>query len=115
MAKYKQEKAGSENWPLKKRESTPPKREDDKVKQLAVMQPAALVQRVAPHVSHWGAPIPPPVRPQWGLYVVWVPYPLPAPMQGQQRRKEPAGLVQKPSIFSRLNNGQSSSSGVNQG
>jgi hypothetical protein len=36
-------------------------------------------------------------------------------MQGQQRRKEPAGPVQKPSIFSRLNNGQSSSSGVNQG
>jgi hypothetical protein len=36
-------------------------------------------------------------------------------MQGQQRRKEPAGPVQKPFVFSRLNNGQSSSSGVNQG
>jgi hypothetical protein len=36
-------------------------------------------------------------------------------MQGQQRRKEPTGLVQKPSIFSRLNNGQSSSSSMNQG
>jgi hypothetical protein len=42
MAKYKQEK-DSENRPLKKRESTPPKREDDKVKQLVVMQPAAPV------------------------------------------------------------------------
>jgi hypothetical protein len=37
MAKYKQEKADSKNWLLKKRESTLPKREDDKVKQLAVM------------------------------------------------------------------------------
>jgi hypothetical protein len=36
-------------------------------------------------------------------------------MQGQQRRKELTGPIQKPSIFSRLNNGQSSSSGVNQG
>jgi hypothetical protein len=36
-------------------------------------------------------------------------------MQGQQRRKEPAGPVQKPFVFSQLNNGQSSSSGVNQG
>jgi hypothetical protein len=115
MTKYKQEKANSENRPLKKRESTLPKREDDKVKQLAVMQPAAPVQRVAPHVSHWGPPIPPPVTPQWGPYGVWVPYPSPAPMQGQQRRKEPASPVQKPSVFSRLNNGQSSSSSVNQG
>jgi hypothetical protein len=36
-------------------------------------------------------------------------------MQGQQRRKEPAGPVQKPFVFSQLNNGQSSFSGVNQG
>jgi hypothetical protein len=36
-------------------------------------------------------------------------------MQVQQRRKETAGPVQKPSVFSRLNNGQSSSSSVNQG
>jgi hypothetical protein len=115
MAKYKQEKADSQNRPLKKRESAPPKREDKKNKQLAVMQPAAPIQKVAPRVSHWGPPIPPPVTPQWGPYGVWVPYPSPAPMQGQQRRKEPAGPVQKPSVFSRLNNGQSSFSGVNQG
>jgi hypothetical protein len=36
-------------------------------------------------------------------------------MQGQQRRKELAGPVQKHSVFSRLNNGQSSSSSVNHG
>jgi hypothetical protein len=54
MAKYKQEKTNSKNQPLKKRESTPPKREDDKVKQLAVMQLAAPVQRVTPRVSRWG-------------------------------------------------------------
>jgi hypothetical protein len=52
MAKYKQEKVDFKNRPLKKRESTPPKREDDKVNQLAMKQLAALVQRVAPHVSH---------------------------------------------------------------
>jgi hypothetical protein len=50
MAKYKQQKANSKNWPLKK-ESTPPKREDDKSKQLAMMQLAAPPQRVAPRVS----------------------------------------------------------------
>jgi hypothetical protein len=80
MTKYKQEKANSKNWPLKKRESTPPKREDDKVKQLVVTQPATLVQRVAPHVSRWRPPIPPPVTLQWGPYGVWVPYPSPAPI-----------------------------------
>jgi hypothetical protein len=37
MAKYRQDKADSQNRPLKKRESTPPKREDDKIKQLVVM------------------------------------------------------------------------------
>jgi hypothetical protein len=35
-------------------------------------------------------------------------------MQGQQRLGEPVGLVLRHSIFSRLNNGQSSSSGANQ-
>jgi hypothetical protein len=115
MAKYKQEKVDSQNRLLKKRESTPPKREDKKIKQLTVMQPTASIQKVAIHVSRWGPPIPPSVTAQWGPYGVWVPYPPPAPMQGQQRRKEPAGLVHKPSVFSRLNNGQSSSSGVNQG
>jgi hypothetical protein len=64
MAKYKQEKADSQNRPLKKRESTPPKREDKKNKQLAVMQPTTPIQNVAPHVSRWGPPIPPPVMPQ---------------------------------------------------
>ena len=41
MAKYKQQKADSQNRPFKKRESTPSKREDDKIKQLAVVQPTA--------------------------------------------------------------------------
>jgi hypothetical protein len=50
MIKYKQQKADSQNWPLKK-ESTPPKRENDKIKQLVVMQPVALAKRVAPCVS----------------------------------------------------------------
>jgi hypothetical protein len=95
MAKYKQEKANSQNRPLKKRESTPPKREDKKNKQLVVMQPAAPIQKVNPRVYHWGPPIPPLVTPQWGPYGVWVMYPSPAPMQGQQRRKEPAGPVKK--------------------
>jgi hypothetical protein len=36
-------------------------------------------------------------------------------MQGQQGLGELASLVPRPFIFSRLNNGQSSSSGVNQG
>jgi hypothetical protein len=36
-------------------------------------------------------------------------------MQGQQGLGELAGQVPRPSIFNRLNNGQSSSSGVNQG
>jgi hypothetical protein len=115
MAKYKKEKADSKNRPLKKMRIYLPKREDDKVKQLAMMQPAAPVQRVAPCVSRWGPPIQPPVTPQWGPYGVWVPYLSLAPMQGQQRRKKHVGPVQKPSVFSRLNNGQSSSSGVNQG
>jgi hypothetical protein len=115
MAKYKQEKANSQNRPLKKRESTPPKREDKKNKQLAVMQPATPIQKVAPRVSRWGPLILPPVTPQWGHYGVWVSYPSRAPMQGQQRRKESTGPVQKPSVFSRLNNGQLSSSDVNQG
>ena len=66
MAKYKQQKADSQNRPFKKRESTPPKREDDKIKQLAVVQPTAPFQRVVPRVSRWGPPIPPPVIPQWG-------------------------------------------------
>jgi hypothetical protein len=52
MSKYKQQKADSKNRPLKK-ESTPPKRKDDKTKQLVVMQPVAPAQRVAPHVSRW--------------------------------------------------------------
>jgi hypothetical protein len=62
MAKYNQEKANSENRPLKK-ESTPPKQEDDKVKKLAVMQQVALIQKVTPRVSRWGPPIPHPVTP----------------------------------------------------
>jgi hypothetical protein len=43
MSKYKQEKADSKNWSLEKRESTPSKREDDKIKQFAVKQLAAIV------------------------------------------------------------------------
>ena len=41
MTKYNQQKADSQNWSLKKRESTPPKLEDDKSKQLAVVQQAS--------------------------------------------------------------------------
>jgi hypothetical protein len=43
-----------------------------------------------------------------------VPYPPVAFMHSQQRWGEPAGLVPRPSVFSRLNNGQSSSSGASQ-
>jgi hypothetical protein len=53
MVKYKQEKGRFQESVVKKIEYTPPKREDDKVKQFMVMQPAAPVQRVAPRVSHW--------------------------------------------------------------
>ena len=60
MAKYKEKKAHSENRPLKKRESTPPKHEDKKAKRLVVSQVAAPVQPVvAPRVSCWGPPIAP--------------------------------------------------------
>ena len=51
MAKYKQQKADSQDGLFKKRESTLPKWEDDKIKQLAVVQPTALSQRVVPRVS----------------------------------------------------------------
>ncbi|CAD6267748.1 unnamed protein product [Miscanthus lutarioriparius] len=84
MAKYKQQKADSQNRPFKKRESTLPKREEDKIKQLAVVQPTAPSQRVVPRVSHWGPPIPPPVTQQWGPYGVWVSYPPATPMHSQQ-------------------------------
>jgi hypothetical protein len=114
MSKYKQQKADSKNRPLKKRESTPPKREDDKTKLLTVMQLAAPTQRVAPRVSRWGSPTPPLVTPQWGPYGVWVPYPLVMPMHSQQRWGEPTGPIPRPFVFSRLSNGQSSSSGANQ-
>ncbi|CAD6252364.1 unnamed protein product [Miscanthus lutarioriparius] len=114
MAKYKQQKADSQKRPFKKRESTLPKREDDNIKQLAVVQPTAPSQRVVPRVSRWGPPIPPPVTPQWGPYGVWVPYPLAAPVHSQQRWEDPAGSIPRPSIFSRLNNCQSSSSGTSQ-
>jgi hypothetical protein len=50
-----------------------------------------------------------------GPYGVWELYPLATPMQGQQGLGELAGLVPRPSVFSRLNNSQSSFSGVNQG
>ncbi|CAD6266680.1 unnamed protein product [Miscanthus lutarioriparius] len=94
MAKYKQQKDDSQNRPFKKRESTPPKREGDKIKKLAV--------------------IPPPFTPQWGPYGVWVPYPPAAPVHSQQRWEDPAGSIPRPSVFSRLNNCQSSSSGTSQ-
>ena len=48
MTKYKQQKDDSQNQPLKKRESTLPKWEDDKIKQLAVVQPTAPSHRVVP-------------------------------------------------------------------
>jgi hypothetical protein len=99
MTKYKQQKADSQNRPLKK-ESTPPKQEDDKSKQLAVVQPAAPPQRIAPRVSRWGPPISPPIMPQWGPYGVWVPYPPAAPMHSQQRSGQPAGQVPRTSVFS---------------
>ena len=114
MAKYKQQKADFQNRPFKKRESTPPKREEDKIKQLAVVQPTAPFQRVVPRVSRWGPPIPPPVTPQWGPYGVWVPYPPAAPVHSQQRWGDPTGSIPRPSVFSRLNNCQSSSSGTSQ-
>ncbi|CAD6336677.1 unnamed protein product [Miscanthus lutarioriparius] len=114
MTKYKQQKVDSQNWPLKKRESTPPKREDDKFKQLVVAQPATPPQRDAPRVSRWGPPIPPSVTPQWGPYGVWVSYPPTAPMHSQQRWGEPVGQVPRTSVFSRLNNGQLSISGASQ-
>ena len=97
-----------------KKESTPPTREDDKIKQLAVVQPIAPYQRVDPRVSRWGPPIPPPVTPQWGPYEVWVPYPPAAHVHSQQRWGDPAGSIPRPSVFSRLNNCQSSSSGTSQ-
>jgi hypothetical protein len=76
MSKYKQQKSDSKNQPLKKRESTPPKREDDKSKQLAVVQPVAPPQGVAPRVFHWGPPIPPPlchngVPMEFGCCILW--------------------------------------------
>ena len=114
MTKYKQQKADSQNRPLKKKESTPPKREDDKSKQLAVVQPATPPQRVAPRVSHWGPPIPPPVMPQWGPYGVWVPYPPAVPMHSQQKWGDPTGQVLRTFVFSRLNQGQSCSGGASQ-
>jgi hypothetical protein len=100
MTKYTQQNADSQNWPLKKRESTPPKREDDKSKQLVVVQPVASPQRVAPLVSRWGPLILPPVTPQWGPCRVWVPYPPTVPMHSQQRWGEPAGQVPRTSMFS---------------
>ena len=79
-----------------------------------MVQPIALSQRVVPHVSRWGPPIPPPVTPQWSPYGVWVPYPLAAPVHSQQRWGDPAGSIPRPSVFSRFNNCQSSSSGTSQ-
>jgi len=75
----------------------------------------ALVQRVAPRVSHWGPPLPPPVTSQWGPYGVWVSYTLVAPVQHQLSWGEPAGHDSWPSVINRLGNAQSSSSNANQG
>jgi hypothetical protein len=62
-----------------------------------------------------GTPIPPPAMPQWGPYGVWVPYPPAVSVQGQQRLGWPTDPVPRPFVFSRLNNGQSSSSEAIQG
>jgi len=43
-----------------------------------------------------------------------VSYPLAAPVHSQQRWGDPAGSIPRPSVFSRLNNCQSSSSGTSQ-
>lgn len=112
MAKYKNQKADSQNRPMKKRESTPPKREDEKNKQLAMTPPAAPPQITHPRVSCWGPPIPPiSPPPQWGPQGVWVPYPS-VPTHVQQGWKESAGPYTRPTVFSRLGNNQSSSSGT---
>ena len=41
-------------------------------------------------------------------------YPSAAPMHNQQRWGEPAGQISRASMFSQLNNGQSSSGGASQ-
>lgn len=111
MAKYKEQKADFKNQPLKTRESTPLRLEDKKTKQLVVSQVAAPVQKgVAPRVSRWG----PPISPQWGPHGVWVPYPPLVPNNVQPRGGELAGPSSKPTVFSRLSVGQSSSRGANQ-
>ena len=96
----------------KKRESSPPKRDEARNKQLALTLPAGpSVTRS--RASRWGPPLPPVAPPpQWGAKGVWVPYPM-APTT-IQRGGGAVGSYAKQTIFSRLS-GQSSSSGTHQG
>ena len=76
LAKYKKEKADSKNQPTKKRESTPPKRDEGRNKRVAMTpSESSSLQVTHPRMTHWGPPIAPmSPPPQWGPKGVFAPY-----------------------------------------